>query len=194
MANLDSDYPTDKQMENLFEAHKQGGAKAIEEMLNRIHPPQQQQKADRDKEERLPEYPTEQQMREAYEAYKSGRPGAIAEVLRKRKQEREESEGCMEEQRGTESVRRRVNLSSILSGLVVGLILGVAIGYSLPARFEKTTNMNVRFDTRTKQNCWSGWDVVKANPFDALDKTNPYAEFGGKPIPSGNIIPLCKDL
>jgi hypothetical protein len=80
----------------------------------------------------------------------------------------------------SESKRKRGYYLPVGLTLILGIVLGAAIGYQMPERFEKTTNLNIRFDTRTKQNCWTGPAV---NPFDAVDSDHPY-------LP----LPLCKNL
>jgi len=77
-------------------------------------------------------------------------------------------------------------LISVAFGLIAGVLLGTAIGRNLQDRFEKTTNVNVRFDTRTKQNCWVGaaqWEESTGRLFSgpSTETVEPN-------------IPLCKNL
>ena len=92
MGNLDSEYPTEQQIEEFYKAYKKGGRQGIVSFLEEQRR-KREAETGREMEKRQSEYPTEEQMRETYEAYKTGKPGAIAEVLRKRKREREEAHG-----------------------------------------------------------------------------------------------------
>lgn len=101
-------------------------------------------------------------------------------------QETLKAEYSKEEQKGNESQDKNANRLLVPWALVGGILLGGAIGRSLPERFEKTANMNVRFDTRTKQNCWVGaaqWEENTGRLFTGPPKETV--------VPN---IPFCKDL
>jgi len=148
----------------------------------------------------LPEYPTNRQIEESYNAWKSRGEQGILEFLKKQRQEREpprdsglddhsatsETSTSASAPAGKGTKRNLTWIASAIVWLFVGLGLGLLIGDHIPDRFEKTSNVNVRFDTRTKQNCWTGPTSTGAvsGAFD-LD-----AYLTAKQAP----LPLCKNL
>jgi hypothetical protein len=68
-------------------------------------------------------------------------------------------------------------------GMIVGIVLGIMIGMHYPNhRFEATKAMDIRFDTRTAQNCWAG----TANEQETEDAATNQ--------PNSSDFPLCSGL
>ena len=148
-------------------------------------------------------YPTDQQMDELLTALEKDDPEEIKAVLRKRQQERgqpsdrEPGDHSADSEatnpvpaQGAKGTQRHLTwIASAIVGLLVGLGLGVLIGDHMPSRFEKTTNINVRFDTRTGQNCWAGPADGSTKPVDIA--TLLFGKGTGVPVQD---MPLCKNL
>ena len=148
-------------------------------------------------------YPTDQQMDELLTALEKNAPEEIKAVLQKRSDKREQSrDGEPREQSAHSEATDRVTaqaakgtqrylpwIASAIVGLLVGLGLGVLIGDHMPPRFEKTTNINIRFDTRTGQNCWAGPPDDSTKPADIA--TLLFGKGTGVPLQD---MPLCKNL